>query len=63
VNGPGDGDSDGPFDGDGWVQAGEDPLDCLIGLLTDVDEFLRTPGTAAVLEEFYRVRRGSAFPG
>ena len=35
----------------------------LIETLTDVDEFLRTPGTWALLEAFYRDRRGSAFPG
>ena len=35
----------------------------LTGTLTDVDEFLRTPGTWALLEAFYRDRRGSAFPG
>ena len=31
--------------------------------LTDIDEFLRTPGTAALLEAFYRDRRGSVRPG
>jgi hypothetical protein len=35
----------------------------LIETLTDVDEFLRTPGTWALLEAFYRDRRGSALPG
>ena len=35
----------------------------LIETLTDVDEFLRTPGTWALLEAFYRDRRGSACPG
>jgi len=35
----------------------------LTGLLTDIDEFLRTPGTAALLEAFYRDRRGSTSPG
>jgi hypothetical protein len=35
----------------------------LIELLTDVDEFLRTPGTWALLEAFYRDRRGSVHPG
>ena len=31
--------------------------------LTDIDEFLRTPGTAALLEAFYRDQRGSVRPG
>lgn len=35
----------------------------LIETLTDVDEFLRTPGTAALLEAFYRDRRGGVRPG
>jgi len=35
----------------------------LIETLTDVDEFLRTPGTWALLEAFYRDRRGSSYPG
>jgi hypothetical protein len=35
----------------------------LIELLTDVDEFLRTPGTRVLLEAFYRDRRGSVRPG
>ena len=35
----------------------------LIETLTDVDEFLRTPGTWALLEAFYRDRRGSTYPG
>ena len=35
----------------------------LIETLTDVDEFLRTPGTWALLEAFYRDRRGSTHPG
>jgi hypothetical protein len=35
----------------------------LIETLTDIDEFLRTPGTAALLEAFYRDRRGSVRPG
>jgi hypothetical protein len=35
----------------------------LIETLTDVDEFLRTPGTWALLEAFYRDRRGSTLPG
>ena len=34
----------------------------LIETLTDVDEFLRTPGTRVLLEAFYRDRRGSACP-
>ena len=32
-------------------------------MLTDVDEFLRTPGTLALLEAFCRDRRGSVRPG
>jgi hypothetical protein len=35
----------------------------LIELLTDVDEFVRSPGTWALLEAFYRDRRGSTYPG
>ena len=35
----------------------------LIETLTDVDEFFRTPGTWALLEAFYRDRRGSTYPG
>ena len=35
----------------------------LIETLTDVDEFLRTPGTWALLEAFYRDRRGRTYPG
>lgn len=35
----------------------------LTGTLTDVDEFLRTPGTWDLLEAFYRDRRGSTYPG
>jgi hypothetical protein len=35
----------------------------LIETLTDVDEFLRTPGTWALLEAFYRDRRGISYPG
>jgi hypothetical protein len=35
----------------------------LIETLTDVDEFLRTPGTWALLAAFYRDRRGSTYPG
>jgi len=42
---------------------GEDSLAGLISLLTDVDEFLRSPGIRAALTGFYRDRRGSAFPG
>ena len=34
-----------------------------IGVLADVEEFLRTPGTWALLEAFYRDRRGSTHPG
>jgi hypothetical protein len=34
-----------------------------IETLTDVDEFLRTPGIAALLEAFYQDRRGSTYPG
>jgi hypothetical protein len=35
----------------------------LTELLTDIDEFLRTPGTGVLLEAFYRDRRGSTGPG
>ena len=35
----------------------------LTALLTDIDEFLRTPGTRALLEAFYLDQRGSASPG
>ncbi len=35
----------------------------LIETLTDVDEFLRTPGTWALLEAFYRDRCRSTYPG
>jgi hypothetical protein len=48
---------------DDYARAGEDSLTGLISLLTDVDEFLRTPVTRAALTDFYRDRRGSAFPG
>ena len=48
---------------DDYARAGEDSLAGLISLLTDVDEFLRSPGTRAALADFYRDRRGSAFPG
>ena len=34
-----------------------------IGVLADVEEFLRTPGTWALLEAFYQDRRGSTHPG
>jgi hypothetical protein len=34
-----------------------------IGVLADVDEFLRTPGTWDLLEAFYRDRRGRTHPG
>ena len=48
---------------DDYARAGEDSLTGLISLLTDVDEFLRSPGIRAALTDFYRDRRGSAFPG
>ena len=48
---------------DDCARAGEDSLAGLISLLTDVDEFLRSPGTRAALAGFCRHRRGSAFPG
>ena len=34
----------------------------LTGLLTDIGEFLRTPGTRVLLEALYRDQRGSASP-
>jgi hypothetical protein len=55
----------GPHDGPD-EQAAAVPAAALagaIGVLADVEEFLRTPGTWALLEAFYRDRRGSTHPG
>jgi hypothetical protein len=48
-------------DGQDWILAGWDDaaqLAQLARMLTDVDEFLRSPGGSAALEEFYAARGG-----
>jgi hypothetical protein len=52
-------------DGEDWIMAGfgdAAQLADLARMLTDVDEFLRTPGGHAALEEFCAAR-GSTGPG
>jgi len=52
-------------DGDEWILAGRDDeaqIADLAALLADVDEFLRSPGVSAALEEFCAAR-GSIGPG
>jgi hypothetical protein len=52
-------------DGEDWIMAGYDEAEQLADLalmLTDVDQFLRTPGGHAALEAFYAAR-GSTGPG
>jgi hypothetical protein len=52
-------------DGEEWTLAGRDETEQLADLarmLADVDEFLRTPGGNAALEDYYAAR-GSISPG
>ena len=64
MNGPGGAVCAGPDDGpEDTVAVAAGTMTGLISVLTDVDEFLRTPGTLALLEAFYRDRRGSVRPG